>query len=81
MSRPDTTQELRMFLAEERPGAVCVMNTAAGGGLLEWLPRSLIAYARKEKPAAEGERQPYIFTLPEWKIEQRNLWRFVTTAN
>lgn len=80
MPRTDTTQELRMFLFEERPAAVCVISTAKGGGLIEWLPRSLIGYARKEKPAAEGERQPYVFTLPEWKIEKCNLWRFVSTA-
>lgn len=74
----NTHHTLRMFLAEERPTAVMVMNTPKGGGMLEWIPRSLISYARKEAPAAEGERTVYIFTLPEWKIEQRNLWAYVT---
>jgi hypothetical protein len=75
----ETTQTLRMFLAEERPTAVCVMSTPNGGGLVEWIPRSLIAYARKERNADEpGARAPYVFTLPEWKIDQRGLWDFVT---
>lgn len=78
MPRTEETHELRMFLADERPSAVCVMNTASGGGMYEWIPRSLIAYARKDAPAKPGERHPYVFTLPEWKIEQRNLWRYVT---
>jgi len=76
----DTTHTLRMFLAEERPTAVMVMNTPKGGGLVEWLPRSLIGYARKEQPANPGERTIYIFTLPEWKIEKRHLWPYVTDA-
>jgi hypothetical protein len=75
----DTSHTLRMFLAEERPGAVCVMTTPSGGGRVEWIPRSLIAYSRKERGSeATGERLPYLFTLPEWKIEQRGLWDFVT---
>jgi hypothetical protein len=76
MPKGDLT--LRMFLNQERPSAVQVANRAerdmAG---IWWLPRSLIGYARKDPPASPGERPPYTFTLPEWKVEQENLWDYV----
>jgi hypothetical protein len=81
MSTNSTTSELRMYLIQETPVAVKVTNRPAlvdgQARLIEWLPRSLIAYARKEPAAAPGEAQPYTFTLPDWKIEQSNLWNYV----
>jgi hypothetical protein len=75
------TSTLKMFLLEERPTAVKVTDKpAAADGqarLVEWLPRSLIAYAKKSPPAAGADAQPYTFTLPDWKIEESNLWNFV----
>lgn len=79
MAKTNPHHTLRMFLDEERPTAVKVMNTATGGGRYEWLPRSLISYARKLAPEKPGERQSYVFTLPEWKIEEAALWDFVTS--
>lgn len=76
------TSTLRMYLLEEKPAAVMVTDRPVlidgRARRIEWLPRSLIAYARKE-PATAGEAQPYTFTLPDWKIEQSNLWNFVQT--
>lgn len=79
MAKSNQHHTLRMFLDEERPTAVKVMSTARGGGRLEWLPRSLISYARKQAPEKPGDRQAYIFSLPEWKINDADLWDFVTS--
>jgi len=72
---------LRMFLLEERPTAVKVSDKATIGHgesrRVEWLPRSLISYAKKEPAAAEGQARPYTFMLPDWKVEEARLWEFV----
>lgn len=82
MSTNSTRSTLRMYLLQETPVAVKVTDKPAlvdgQARLIEWLPRSLIAYARKERAAAPGEAQPYEFTLPDWKIEETKLWKFVT---
>lgn len=82
MSATDTTHTLRMRLMEERPTAVKVTaarRPAVPGQpvVFHWIPRSLIGYARKLAPAVPGDYPDYTFTLPEWKIEQANLWDFV----
>lgn len=79
MSRDEHT--LCMFLNAETPAAIQVAyrpdpRDERGTGV-EWLPRSLIGYLRKDPAAQPGHRQPVTFTLPEWKIEQANLWEFV----
>ena len=74
--------ELRMRLMEKRDNAVKV--TGQPRPLLHgeqlcyhWIPRSLIAYSRIEKSPVPDEFPLIAFTLPEWKIEQANLWEFV----
>lgn len=68
-----------MWLLEKKEKAVRVATTAKAGEAFcyHWIPRSLIAYARTEAPAREGELPIYIFTLPEWKVDQVNLWKWV----
>jgi hypothetical protein len=77
----NTDPELHMFLIEERPDAVRVGDNAfrAQCAVVQWIPRSLIGYSRKTKPDPDHpDRLPeYVFTLPDWKIEQADLWDFV----
>lgn len=75
------TSTLKLFLLEETPTAVKLTDKPAlVPGVprrIVWIPRSLIAYARKSPKDAGCDGQPYTFTLPDWKIEESNLWNFV----
>lgn len=82
MARED--QYLRMRLLDKTPGAIKVTGYARlpeNGQAIsyEWLPRSLIGYSRTE-PQGDGELPVIVFTLPEWKIDQADLWNFTTDA-
>lgn len=73
-------EKLQMWLVRETPAAVLVCDTCdairAPDARQLWLPRSLIDYL--SKTAAPVGRLPAVeFTLPEWKINQSNLWDFV----
>ncbi|MBM3855341.1 MAG: hypothetical protein FJ399_19670 [Verrucomicrobia bacterium] len=78
--------ELRMFLHQETGLAVQVGDKAVDPRILIWIPRSLIGYARKDYPRFRGQADSstpagvpgYVFTLPEWKVDQAGLWDFVT---
>jgi hypothetical protein len=78
------THTLHMRLMEKRDNAVKVTaaKRAEPGRPLfyHWIPRSLIAYSRIEPSPVPGEFAFITFTLPEWKIEQANLWDFVRSA-
>lgn len=69
--------ELRMFLHQDNGRAVLVGNAAVNPTRLQWLPRSLIGYARKDA-GQPGQAPGYVFTLPEWKVDEAGLWEFVT---
>lgn len=75
------THTLHLRLMEKRDNAVKV--TAAKSAVpgvpitFHWIPRSLIAYHRVEPSPIPGEFAFITFTLPEWKIEQANLWEHV----
>lgn len=75
MSRNDL--ELRMYLFQDRGTAVLVGEKSVAPERTWWLPRSLIGYCRKNV-GRPGEAPGYVFTLPEWKVEQSGLWDFVT---
>jgi hypothetical protein len=79
MAKDDLT--LRMFFVSDSGAAVCLSEVADPTlpKALHWVPRSLIGYSRKtrddQKPAFFPE---YVFTLPEWKVDASDLWKFVT---
>lgn len=69
--------ELRMYLYQDNGRAVQVGNAAVNASRLQWLPRSLIAYARKDG-GEPGEAPRYVFSLPEWKVDEASLWELVS---
>lgn len=73
--------ELRMFLhATSTSGAAVQVGNhkVKESSRTWWLPRSLIAYARKDAASEPGHSPCYVFTLPEWKVDAAGLWEFVT---
>lgn len=73
-----TIETLRMWLVYENERAVRVASAAINPSRELWLPRSLIDRLTKNPKSAEPmSYQPIEFTLPEWKINQENLWEFV----
>lgn len=66
----DKDIELRMRLVRETDRAMLV----AGNGREEWIPRSLVAYRKRE-----GFSDEVTFTLPTWKVEKSDLWEFAIT--
>lgn len=78
-------QYLRMRLLGKTANAVQVTGsdraiTPGKATFYHWLPRSLIGYSRTEPAPVAGELPIFTFTLPEWKIERDDLWKFVTNA-
>lgn len=71
------TEKLHMWLVTESPAAVLVCDGGVSKTRELWLPRSLIDYLRITPPPQPGPRPSIEFTLPEWKINQANLWDFV----
>lgn len=70
-------ETLAMFLIWENERSIFVTGDQTGRRKLH-LPRSLIDRLTKyPKPAGPLCYQPIEFTLPEWKINQENLWEFV----
>lgn len=68
-----------MWLITETDLAVLVCDSATKriGGREIWIPRTLIERLTKKPAAHACALRPVEFTLPEWKINQDNLWDFV----
>ena len=68
-----------MYLIRNTDMAWCVTGNpdAFEGGI--WLPRSLVGYSKTTPNKNANKNQHFEFTLPEWKIEQAQLWDWVTT--
>jgi hypothetical protein len=78
----ENTSELRLWLAEERPTALKLASgpkVEPGQALsIWWVPRTHVEYLRKSPPASPGEYPPVVLTLPDWKIEEQKLWKYVS---
>jgi hypothetical protein len=70
---------LRMFYIEDRGAAVVVGEKDGTEGVQfpHYIPRSQIGYAKKTANDKPGALQHYEFTIPEWLIEKKGLWKFV----
>jgi hypothetical protein len=64
--------ECRGWLLGESPNAIHVTDKKHSGSW--WIPRSLVGYQRKSQ---EKDGTAIIFTCPEWKIEQAQMWDLV----
>ncbi len=72
------TEKLQMWVKTQTPKAVLVCDAASLPRRELWIPRSLIDYLRiTAHPAGTLNYDAIEFTLPEWKINQANLWDFV----
>jgi hypothetical protein len=82
-SRPKDTVELRMRVVRKTEAACLV--TGAQFALTPdarswWVPRSLMGTTRTEKDLKTPTNYDLIiFTLPEWKVDQADLWDYVTS--
>lgn len=86
MSREETS-ELRAYLVRKTDQAVLLTNCPAPGQFPArakerafWLPRSLMGRTTTlPKAATEPAENYHEFScqVPDWKIEQDNLWDFV----
>jgi hypothetical protein len=74
----DKDLECRGWLWGESPNALHVSTMpliiGQSPGQDFWVPRSLVGYHKK---SAEARGTKIIFTLPEWKIEQAQMWDLV----
>lgn len=77
----DKDPTLRMFYVEDCGGAVVVGETDGTGPdrvqFPHYIPRSQIGYAKKTANEKPGALPHYEFTIPEWLIEKKQLWKFV----
>lgn len=79
---PDTKIELRMRLISKTDLACNVTACKSANesrGKDWWLPRSLMGRTQTSADPDPGNYALFTFTLPEWKIDQDDLWDFTTS--